>query len=176
MGPLLTWAIRWIDDFADHVLAAGAERDAIDARPPAGPDLPTALAALLDDFRRRQHPLPAAPARLASGRRGAPFPSTSYLARLLGYPIHRLDEARPRQMIADAARDVGVDTDCPLAHAPQGQLDDRSWVKRISYYDVARLERLLQVTCWIVIAYLSGIRDSENGAELHLMQHSAGSK
>ncbi|MFD8393736.1 hypothetical protein ACFV2N_32175 [Streptomyces sp. NPDC059680] len=64
-------------------------------------------------------------------------------------------------MIAEAARDVGVDTDCPLAHAPQGRLDDRPWLERISYYDVARLERLLQVSCWIVIAYLSGMRDFE---------------
>ncbi|MEU6777378.1 hypothetical protein [Streptomyces sp. NPDC046759] len=161
MGPLLTWAIRWVDDFADDVLAARDERDAIDARPPADPDLLTALAELLDDFRRRRHPLPAAPARLASGRRGAPFPSTNYLARPLGYPVHRLDEARPRQMIAEVARDVGVDTDCPLAHAPQGRLDGRPWLERISYYDVARLERLLQVACWIVIACLSGMRDSE---------------
>ncbi|MDH6626073.1 hypothetical protein M2271_003890 [Streptomyces sp. LBL] len=153
-----------------------AERDAIDARPPAGPDLPTALAELLDDFRRRRHPLPAAPTRLASARRGEPFPSTSYLARLLGYPVHRLDEARPRQMIAEAVGDVGVDTDCPLAHAPQGRLEGRPWLERISYYDVARMERLLLVSCWIVIAYLFGMRDSENGAELHLMQYSAGSK
>ncbi|WP_307072175.1 hypothetical protein [Streptomyces canus] len=161
VAPLLSWAMRWVDDFADDVLAARAERDAIDARSPAGPDLPTALAELLDDFRRRRHPLPAAPARLASARRGEPFPSTSYLARLLGYPVHRLDEARPRQMIAEAVGDVGVDTDCPLAHAPQGRLEGRPWLERISYYDVARMERLLLVSCWIVIAYLSGMRDSE---------------
>lgn len=57
----MKWAMRFVDDFADDVLAARAERDAIDARLPAGPDLPTALAELLDDFRRRRHPLPVAP-------------------------------------------------------------------------------------------------------------------
>ncbi|MEU0593703.1 site-specific integrase [Streptomyces ardesiacus] len=38
LGPLLTWALRWVDDFADDVLAARAERNDIDNRPPAGPD------------------------------------------------------------------------------------------------------------------------------------------
>ncbi|MFF4402632.1 hypothetical protein [Streptomyces sp. NPDC001480] len=161
MGPLLTWALHWVDNFAVDVLAARSERDAIDTRSPAGPDLLTALGDLLDGYRRRRHPLPAAPASLATARRGHPFPSTSYLARLLGYPEHRVDKPRPRQMIADAACGVGVDTDCPLTHAVQGRLDGAPWLERISYYEVGRLERLLQVSCLIVIAYLSGMRDSE---------------
>ncbi|WP_327277699.1 hypothetical protein OG609_43015 [Streptomyces sp. NBC_01224] len=53
LGPLLTWALRWVDDFADDVLAARAENDTIDARPPAGPDPVVALHAFLDDYRRR---------------------------------------------------------------------------------------------------------------------------
>ena len=38
MGPLLSWALRWADDLADDVLAARAERDGIDASPPARHD------------------------------------------------------------------------------------------------------------------------------------------
>jgi hypothetical protein len=34
------------------------------------------------------------------------------------------------------------------------------------------ISRLLQTACYVVIAYLSGMRDSEKRAELHLMQHS----
>ncbi|MFB8029480.1 MULTISPECIES: hypothetical protein [unclassified Streptomyces] len=45
-----------------------------------------------------------------------------------------------------------------------------------SRFNTFELARLLQGACYILIAYLSGMRDSENGAELHLMQHSAGSK
>ncbi|MEU3466066.1 hypothetical protein ABZ721_39790 [Streptomyces sp. NPDC006733] len=33
MAPLLTWALRWVDDFADDVLDARAVRAALDARP-----------------------------------------------------------------------------------------------------------------------------------------------
>lgn len=77
MGPLLTWALRWVDDLADDVLAARAERDGIDARPPAHPDPLAALQAVLDDFRRRGQPLPTASARLATGWRGSGGPRTS---------------------------------------------------------------------------------------------------
>ncbi|MET7989048.1 hypothetical protein [Streptomyces sp. NPDC005281] len=174
LGPLLTWALRWVDDFADDVLAARAERDTIDARPPAGTDPVAALHLLLDDHRCRGQRLPAAPPRLAPARRRPEaFPSVSHLARLLGFPKHRLNKGTPLRIIAEAARDLGVDTDCPLAHSVRGQLEGRPWLEYISYYEAGRMERLLQVSCWIVIAYLSGMRDSENEAELHLMQHSA---
>lgn len=87
MGPLLSWALRWVDGFAGDVLAARAERDSIDARPPAFPDPLMALEAVLDDFRRRGQPLPAAPAHQASGRRGGKaLPNFTHLARLAGHP------------------------------------------------------------------------------------------
>ncbi|MFD6532115.1 site-specific integrase [Streptomyces sp. NPDC060184] len=163
LGPLLTWALRWVDDFADDVLAARAERDAIDTRAPAWPDPLAAIHALLDDFRRRRQPLPSAPPNLATARlHPGAVPSSSYLARLIGFPEHRLGKGTmARRMIAEAARELGVDSDCPLAHAVRGQLDGGPWLQRISYYEAARLERLVQVSCWIVIAYLSGMRDSE---------------
>ncbi|MDQ0710783.1 hypothetical protein QFZ55_000235 [Streptomyces luteogriseus] len=54
-----------------------------------------------------------------------------------------------------------MDTDFPLTHSARGQLEGRPWLPCISYYEAGRMERLLQVSCWIVIAYLSGVRDSE---------------
>ncbi|MFD5451269.1 hypothetical protein [Streptomyces sp. NPDC127100] len=162
MGPLLVWALRWVDDLADDVLAARAERDDIDARPPAHPDPLVALQAVLDDFRRRGQPLPTAPDRLAKGLQGTEVsPNFSYLARLAGHPQYRFSKAGPRRLIEEAARDLGVDSDSPLHHRVQGQIDGRRWLEQISYYDVGQFERLLQVSCWIVIAYLSGLRDSE---------------
>jgi hypothetical protein len=160
MGPLLTWALRWIDDFAEDILAARDERAALDARPPTGPDAVSALAVLLDGYRLRRQPLPSLPV----GRRrrsSRPAPCLSHLARLLGHDRDRLERLDAERLIAQAVREVGVDSDCPLTHRVQGQLDGRPWLAAISYYDVPRFERLLQAACWIVIAYLSGMRDSE---------------
>ncbi|MFE3033071.1 hypothetical protein ACFXKY_15675 [Streptomyces canus] len=162
IGPLLTWALRWVDDFADDVLAARAERDSIDARPPAHPDPVVALQAVLDDFRRRGQRLPTAPARLATGWRGKEGSlNFAYLARLAGHPSYPIRRARSQRLIEEAARDLGAGTDSPLRHVPQAQVDGQRWLEQISYYDVGQFERLLQVSCWIVIAYLSGLRDSE---------------
>ncbi|MGW1520798.1 site-specific integrase [Streptomyces sp. NPDC002287] len=160
MGPLLTWALRWIDDFSEDILAARHERDALNARPPAGPDALSALAVLLDGYRLRRQPLPSLP----DGRwrhTPQPAPCLTHLARLLGHDRDRLERLGAERLIAQAAREVGVDSDCPLAHRVQGRLDGRPWLTSISYYDVPRFERLLQAACWIVIAYLSGMRDSE---------------
>lgn len=162
MGSLLVWALRWVDDLADDVLAARAERDDIDARPPVHPDPLVALQAVLDDFRRRGQPLPTAPGRPAAGRQGTEAsPNFSYLARLAGHLLDRFSKARPRRLIEEAARDLGVDSDSLLHHRVQGQIDGRRWLEQISYYAVGQFERLLQVSCWIVIACLSGLRDSE---------------
>ncbi|MEU7306077.1 hypothetical protein [Streptomyces sp. NPDC007206] len=162
MGPLLSWALRWVDDFADDVFAARAERDAIDTRPPLHPDRLVALQRVVDDYRRRGRPLPATPRRLTSGQPGdEAVPNFSYLARLAGYPRRRLDRIHSRRLIQDAAGELGVDSDSPLHYLLKAQVDGQRWLENISYYDVGQFERLLQVSCWIVIAYLSGMRDSE---------------
>ncbi|MEU9272164.1 hypothetical protein AB0E04_43190 [Streptomyces sp. NPDC048251] len=83
-------------------------------------------------------------------------------------------------MIDAAAAAVGV-ADSAIVEELTGQLDGKPWIPSITTHNstpnsLARLARHLQASCYIVIAFLSGMRDSENGAELHLMQHSAGSK
>ncbi|MEV5200513.1 hypothetical protein [Streptomyces sp. NPDC053720] len=161
LGPLLIWALRWVDDFAEDVLQARDERDRIDARLPTSPDPLIALGDLLESYRRRGQPLPAAPPRLGAGHCGKPGPSLAFLSRLLGYPKHRLTKNKPRWLIADAARELGVDTDCFLTHQPRGLLEGAPWAAAVSYYEAAKLEKLLHIACWIVIAYLSGMRDSE---------------
>ncbi|MEV0888564.1 hypothetical protein AB0J03_32750 [Streptomyces microflavus] len=161
MGPLLTWALRWVDDFATDVLAAGAERAAVDSRPPAGPHVPTVLAALLDTYRARRAPLPTAPASLGLGSAGRRVPNASYLARLLGYRRGRLSGRVEKELIEQVAAELGLADDSYLDHIPQAVLDGTPWLTRISYYEVPRLQQLLQVACWITVAYLSGMRDSE---------------
>jgi hypothetical protein len=56
--------------------------------------------------------------------------------------------------------------------------DGIAWVPGIATHHrspegLATLARLLQTACYVVIAFLSGMSDSEKRAELRLMQHSA---
>ncbi|NEA76556.1 hypothetical protein [Streptomyces sp. SID13588] len=159
MAPLLTWALRWVDDFADDVLAACRERDALDARPPDGPDPLASLQRLLAGFHARNQPLPIPPARLR-GKHGIK-PCVGYLARLIGHRGKRLETKAAATLIHEAARTLGLDTGSYLDHRERGTLDGQPWHGAISYYDVAPYERLLQASCWVTIGYLSGMRDSE---------------
>ncbi|MDX3387183.1 hypothetical protein PV682_37930 [Streptomyces niveiscabiei] len=83
----------FVAEWAADVLAARAERDDIDARPPAHPD-PLVALAVLEDFRRRGQPPPTASVRLATGWRGrGESADFAYLARLAGHPPY--PSARP---------------------------------------------------------------------------------
>ncbi|MEU3466065.1 hypothetical protein ABZ721_39785 [Streptomyces sp. NPDC006733] len=65
------------------------------------------------------------------------------------------------RLIKEAVAELGVAEDSYLDHRVRGLLDDRPWLAAISYDDVPRHLALLQTACWVVIAYLSGMRDSE---------------
>jgi len=164
MAPLLGWALRWIDDFADDVLAARDEYLDVRFRRVAT-DTPAldALTELLDQYRRERRPLPAARPQDRSGRRAArgERANIDYLAKRIGRTGGNLDSRAVRALIDDAVGDVGLDTDSHLHIRPAGELDGRPWLDAISYYDAENLEQHLQTACWIVVAYLSGMRDSE---------------
>ncbi|MFK0238734.1 hypothetical protein [Streptomyces vinaceus] len=159
LGPLLIWAMRWVEDFRRR--PPSPRRTRPDRRP-----VP-------------RRPGPAHRARRAAGRLSAPgtaatgspprwgtgskdpVPSPAFLARLLGYPEDRMKKGQARRVIAEAARELGVDTDCYLNQPARSLLDGRPWAAGISYYETGKLEKLLHIACWIDIAYLSGMRDSE---------------
>jgi hypothetical protein len=79
-------------------------------------------------------------------------------------------------LLVEAGEDIGYEEgglDTPMSVWPGS---GRPWRPRLSPFTLANELSFLRTACWIVITYLSGMRDTENGAELHLMQHSAGSK
>lgn len=89
----------------------------------------------------------------------------------------RADSVRGlRREIKAAGKELGWEDgglDIPMSEWPGSGL---RWCSELSTEALAGELVHLRTACWIVIAYLSGMRDVENGAELHLMQHSAGSK
>jgi integrase len=156
IGPLIAWALRFTDDFALDILTAASEALALhDVRlAAAGRGLrPGALEEFLAPCEREHRPLP--------GFRGQV--NATFLARKLGcYPSTL---RRSRQLAAAAAR-TGIDTGTHLDTPVTFCLDGRPWLDRIAYstrgYDsIGTLTRMLQTACYILIAYLSGMRDSE---------------
>ncbi len=168
MGPLLAWALQFTDDFAPDILAAAAEALALhntQLNVPGRRLRPGVLEEFLAACEREHRPLP--------GFRGQI--NATFLARKLGcYPSTLCRSP----LLAAAAARTGVDTGTYLDTRPSFRLDGRPWLDRIAFsnsgYDsLGTLARMLQTACYILIAYLTGMRDSEKRAELQQMQHPA---
>jgi hypothetical protein len=181
ISPLLGWALRWIDDFSCDIIAARTEWWQLHQKHwklrgstnplPAQPALaPTAkpLAALLNELLNRYRitgqPLPG---------NGDGSVNQTFLARQLGRPIDDLRRPPIQAQISAAAAELGV-AGAPYLFTPvRALLDGKPWLPAFRFGDINELVRMLQAACYVVIAYLSGMRDCEKRAELRLMQHSA---
>jgi hypothetical protein len=160
LGPLVTWSLRFVDDFAPDILAA--HRIWANARNPNRPKAdryaePTALHELLDTHLRHGRPLP--------GRNGSV--NLKFLSDVTGVTYERV-RARG-DLIGRVTAIVGISERSCFDIAIQGQLDGQPWIDAISsdYRDqdgLAVLARMLQIACYTIIAYLSRMRDSEKRA------------
>ncbi|HEY9332327.1 MAG TPA: hypothetical protein VIS09_29490 [Streptomyces sp.] len=161
LGPLLVWALRFIDDFAPDIFEA--DRLWRYARANRSPQpygsskqvkkVRERLTALLDEHIAAERPLP--------GYKGSP--SITHIAALLG--VTRKPVEQHRSAIDAAGAIVGV-TDAAFVEDVHGRLDGRPWVPSITSdhttaNSLSRLARHLMAACYIVIAFLSGMRDSE---------------
>jgi len=179
VSPLLVWAFRWVDDFSGDIIAARREWWQLHANgvtttcrgdttrqpqpPPPGSPL-HALETLLDEYRAAGRPLPGV---------GDGTVNRTFLARQLRRRHPFLLDSPAREMIAAAAEELGVSDASYLLTPVSASVDGQPWLPAFTFADMPQLSRLLQAACYVVIAYLSGMRDSEKRAELRLMQHSA---
>jgi integrase len=157
LGPLFGWAMRFIDEFSADILAADRQWR---TPPPPSPEphaygrLPVLLRAWLDERVAAGQPLPA--------WRGKT--STTAIADALGR--NRISLARYRHLIDEAAVIVGTAPQTVGGQPVRGRLDGRPWIAVIladhtERDSLAALARLLQDACYLVLAFLSGARDSE---------------
>src|ERR1035438_9705656 len=77
-----------------------------------------------------------------------------------------LSRARYRHLIDEAAAIAGTAPQTVSDHPVRGRLDGRPWIAviladHIERDSLAALARLLQDACYLVLAFLSGARDSE---------------
>jgi integrase len=160
LGPLLGWALRWVDEFANDVVDAHDEWMALNAntsinrqrrRRPHARDVPTQLEALLARYRAERRPLPATTTGV----------NYSHLARELNCSRKALEPPPMRALLEEAVRDLGLAEGTWLRAEVHGQVNGRPWRGAIGYEELPGLVRQLHIACYIVIAYLSGMRESE---------------
>ena len=162
LGPLLGWALRFIDDFADDILRADQQwwqmRSEQRTTPYKRGEIGVALRRLLDEYVAQGRPLPSYKGK----------PNYRLLGRLIQVGgTNPGDSLTGHQAEIDAALgQVGL---APTSHFPQairGLLDGDHWLPGIDTdhrdpHGLAGLARHLQAAAYTVVSFLSGIRDSE---------------
>ncbi|MEW2265801.1 hypothetical protein ACGF5T_24285 [Streptomyces sp. NPDC047853] len=163
LSPYLVWALRWINDFADDVIDAHDEWRQLNrwsmpsrrrrGQRPIGPNQSTKLLSrVLKRYRAEGRPLP--------GWKGDV--NRCHLARESRVERTSLDDRfQCGKMIREAAAELGIADATYLRVPVRGLLDGKPWRGPIEYTEVDPLTRMLQTACYIVIAFLSGMRDGE---------------
>ncbi|MCC9706160.1 site-specific integrase [Streptomyces sp. MNU76] len=171
MEMLLAWAIRFVEDFAEDILAGHAEHRELMSRTPDARraavgrgepararygrgGLKPKVAAYLAGLRERGETLP--------GRRneaGNLEIDWRRLAAILGCS-DSVEDTGTGRMITESGVPIGS---CTYLDAPvTGLLDGVTWrTERITHHEAPQLARLLSTACLIIIAYLSGARVGE---------------
>jgi hypothetical protein len=178
IGALLHWSMRYVDVFAPDILAAREELDRLEARSAQI----VAEDARQDRHERYRYRLRAwLEARRAEGRgvplwerrpnttRGIPDPTegNAYNFRLMCLQIgcpqtgNLSSSTATVRMLDQMAGEMGTEVggmDTPISLDPDTGLP---WRERFDTDSLPHEERMLQAACYIVCAYLTGMRDSE---------------
>ena len=162
------------------LLAAAREIAGLQAARSPGP-LPKGaaarrVAAFIEQRRRAGRGIPALP-RHEAGKR----PDAAIVGGVVQAPNNSLADLlagvrsgqRVLHLYQQAGAELGYEDgglDTPMSPWPATAAP---WRPRLERTSLAAETGHLRTACWIVIAYLSGMRDAEKRAELRLMQHSA---
>ncbi|MGC5002633.1 hypothetical protein [Streptomyces sp. DT203] len=169
LAPLLRWALRWVEDFADDVLRAQREwlqlrsltyapNGVINGSTPL-----ERLTAVLDRYRGAGRPLPGLTQQVLQMQTKTPSlqVNAAHIAREAHMHVATIKkQATYRHLIQAAAEELGVG-DTYFQTEVGGLLEGQPWLPGLRWDDIAEYVRLLQTACYIVIAYLSGMRESE---------------
>lgn len=156
MAGLLVWALRFVTDFSDDILAAKA----LKATPR---DVPPSLQALTPSQRfrayvqqRRQE------SQTLSGWVAPNRPHMRSLAE--GFIGWQLGLSLEDTKVINTQSLVGNLTLSEEAHLPMpitGSIDGTDWTPAINFYEVEELCRHLATAAFVVVAYLTGMRGEE---------------
>lgn len=163
MQALLRWAVRFLEDFSEDILAAWDEYQTLLARRPEhmrgkrrrrqSGELQADVAAYIDRLRNRGESLPGT--RRDDGTLGVAW---RHIASQLNC-ANSFEITASGRMIAESGLPIGEDVylDTPVTV----ELDGEPWHPRIPFDQAPQLAQLLNTACFIVVAYLSGARVGE---------------
>ncbi|MFD8725642.1 integrase [Streptomyces sp. NPDC059629] len=157
MGPLLIWALRMVDDFAEDILAAWSESRELTAAAKTARRTKEGLARLNTYFAEMAEQGRPMPTVNVNGRRLA---ASLYIAGITGSALEQVTTATSkRQRWKDylAAHPGG----CPLRSPVRGTVSETRWTKGIDFDEAPLLMRHLGTACFIVLTYLTGMRPGE---------------
>jgi hypothetical protein len=156
IGPLLTWAMRLVEDLSGDILAGWAERLRLLEAARGNSATPAGLAALeayLPTLIASQDPLPA------TTFQGKPAPAIAYIAGVTGASRAQVQQISGREGLAAAvALNPGP---CPLNVPVTGQIAGKPWRTALDFNEVPALMRHLAAASFIVCGYLTGARPAE---------------
>ncbi|MFC9636322.1 integrase [Streptomyces mirabilis] len=156
IGPLLVWAIRMVEDFADDILAAWQENRRLSALADATPVNPAGRAALEAYLLPLIHsgaPLPAAEYR------GTRAVARIFVAATTGASLTQVDRFTKRHgLTVLVAQRPGP---CPLQVPVTGRIEGRPWRDHVDFNEAAALMRHLGTPAAIICLYLTGMRPQE---------------
>ncbi|WP_315860437.1 integrase [Rhizobium leguminosarum] len=181
--PLLAWSLKYVTVFAPDILAGRnelqalqqrhktlASEDALAHRNERRARRQTRLIAYLDERRRQGRGIPAWPVRIGgpASLAGSEPPLNWQLIYLhvgADANLQRSADGQPnndmRRTVEAAARELGTEVggmDTPITVDPD---TGNPWRARFDARALAVEERMLQAACYVVCAYLTGMRDSE---------------
>jgi hypothetical protein len=169
--PLLRWAIRYVDVFSPDIIAARAELEAL--KRARGQDEPASSVRLrLTSYLNKRASCSRGIPMLSSPAVGGPRRFGGIREPAINYPLIALqlgcrkevlvqNQEGCRQAIVNACRHLGPEMgelDTAPSVDPETQ---RPWRDRFDHRSLAHEENMLQAACYIICAYLSGMRDSE---------------
>jgi hypothetical protein len=154
MSPLLIWAMRFVEDFADDIIAGWTEYQRLRSciRVEANPQAVAGLTAQLHRHQTGQQPLPG----VLGNNRTAPGLAKAYLAAL-----HQASPDQVSTLLARRDPSVELDPRSPMTVPITGQLHGQPWTQYIDFYEAPTLMRRLSTAGLIVVTYLSGLRPGE---------------
>lgn len=156
IGPLLVWAMRMIEDFADDILVAWAENRRLTGLIGTVPPLEGGQAAV----EAYLTPLIEAGAPLPSTRnQGKNTVARTFIAAVTGASVGQVDRlAIKLGLNALTAQRPGP---CPLEIPVTGRINGRTWRTHLDFNEAATLMKHLGAAAMIICLYLTGMRPQE---------------